>query len=134
MRRKEEVRLVVIEFGSLMLAERVLNGQLVESELLGEHVQLVLRGRAHVDPNDCVGFGEEVGDVRDRKVLGLDHPVAVHAGGRRVDLFVDLFCVGRGGQRSCRSTRTAQQPRVALWTWMWSHASSSNMRVSVSAS
>ena len=74
-----------------MLTECVLDGQLVEPEFIGEHVQLVLRWPAHVDPDDGVGFCEELGDVRDREVLGLDHPVAVRGGGRRGGL---LF-VGR---------------------------------------
>ena len=126
------MRLVVIEFGSLMLTERVLDGQLVEPSL-GEHVQLVLRWPAHVDPDDGVGFCEEVGDVRDREVLGLDHPVAVHAGGRRVACSSDVFC----GRCATQSHDPRAPPSIrgsCLWTWMWSHAPLSNMRASVSAS
>ena len=76
---QEQVRLVVVELGSLMRAERVLDGQLVEAELVGELVELLLRRTAQVDPHHGVGFGEVVGHLCDREVLGLEHPVAIHA-------------------------------------------------------
>jgi len=44
-------------------------------------VQLVLGRAAHVDPHDGVVFGQVIGDVGNREVLGLDDTVAVDAGG-----------------------------------------------------
>ena len=69
----------MVELRTLVRAERVLDGELVQSELLGEHVQLVLRRAAEVDPHDRVVLRQVLGDVRDGEVLGLEHAVAVHA-------------------------------------------------------
>ena len=71
---------VVVELRPLVLAERVLDGELVQAELAGELVELVLRRSAEVDPHDRVGLLEVVGDVGDREVLGLENALAVHPG------------------------------------------------------
>ena len=55
----------MVELRSLVLAERVLDRQLVEPELVGELVQLLLGRAAEVDPDDGVGSLEVLGHVGD---------------------------------------------------------------------
>ena len=51
MAREEQVGRVVVELGSLVGAEGVLDGELVQAELAGELVELLLGGSAEVDPD-----------------------------------------------------------------------------------
>ena len=84
---QEGVGGVVVELGPLVGLERVLDGQLVQAELVGQLVELVARRAAQVDPDHRVGPFEVVGDVGDREVLGLQHALAVHPGVGHVLLY-----------------------------------------------
>ena len=74
---------VVVDLRALVGPERVLDRELVEAELAGELVQLLLRRTAEVDPHDRVGLLEILRDVGDGEVLRLEDPLAVHPGVRR---------------------------------------------------
>ena len=78
--RQEQVGRVVVELGALVWAERVLDGELVQAELTGELVELLLRRAAEVDPHHRVGLLEVLGDVGDRESLALQDTVAIHPG------------------------------------------------------
>jgi hypothetical protein len=75
--RQEEVGVVVVDLGPLVLAQRVLDGQLVQAEFDGEHVEGLLVGRAQVDPDDDVGLGQVVRHRRHVEPLPHEHAVAV---------------------------------------------------------
>ena len=77
---QEQVGGVAVELGALVGAERVLDGELVQAELAGELVELLLRRAAQVHPHDGVGVLEVLGDVGDREALGLENTLAVHPG------------------------------------------------------
>ena len=68
----------MIELRALVRAERVLDRELVQAELGGELVELLLRRAAEVDPHHRVGLLEVVRHVGDGKVLRLQHAVSVH--------------------------------------------------------
>ena len=71
---------VVIELRPLMAAERILDRELVELELRRELVHVRGCRLAVVDPHDRAGHRQELGDVRDRKVLLDQLSVAVRPG------------------------------------------------------
>ncbi len=68
----------MVDLGTLVGSERVLDGELVQAELVGELVQLLLGRSAEVHPHDGVGTLQVLGDVGDRKALRLEHAFAVH--------------------------------------------------------
>ena len=69
---QEQVGGVAVELGALMGSEGVLDRELVQTELAGELVQLLLRRAAEVDPHDGVGMLEVLGDVGDGEALGFE--------------------------------------------------------------
>ena len=90
---------VVVELRALVRAERVLDRELVQAELVRQLVQLVRGGVAEVDPDDGVRTGEVVRHVREREALGLQHALAVHP--------------GVGHRRSSNHARPPDDERVA---------------------
>ena len=70
----------MVDLRSLVQLERVLDGQLVQSELVGQAVEVVAVGVHDVDPHERVVERELVGHLRQREVLGRDHAVGVGAG------------------------------------------------------
>ena len=74
------MRGVAVELRALVRAERVLDGELVQAELVGELVELLLRRTAQVHPHHRVGVLEVLGDVGDGKALGLESALPVHPG------------------------------------------------------
>ena len=74
------MRGVPVELRPLVGPERVLDRQLVQPELAGELVELLLGGPAQVDPDHRVGLLEVVGDVGNREALGLERSLAIHPG------------------------------------------------------
>ena len=79
----------MVELGSLVGPERILDRELVEAELVGQLVQLLVGRPAEIDPDDGVGPREVVGHVGDGEVLRLEHSLAVDAG------------VGHGASSAC---------------------------------
>ena len=67
----------MVELGALVLGDGVLDGQLVEAELVGQLGELLVGRGAEVDPHEGVGLGEVLGHVGHREVLGLEHALAV---------------------------------------------------------
>ncbi len=63
---------VAVQLRSLMGPQRVFHRQLVELELPGQIAQLVGGGIRDVDPHERVGPGQMIGDLVERKSLGLE--------------------------------------------------------------
>ena len=76
----EQVARVTLDLRPLVLPKSVLDGELVEAQLLLQLFHLLGRRRAVVHPHDRVGAFEVVGDVRDGEVLGFEDSLAVHPG------------------------------------------------------
>ena len=75
--RQEGVGGVAVDLGALVRPEGVLDGQLVEAELVRQFVQLVQRGPAEVDPDHGVRPFEVIRDIGDREPLGFENTLAV---------------------------------------------------------
>ncbi len=71
---------VVVDLRPLVRLERVLDGQRVQPQLVGQPGEVGGVGREEVDPHDRVLVREPFGDVGDREVLVGQHAVAVGAG------------------------------------------------------
>ena len=77
---EEQVRGIAVELRALVRPESVLDGQLVQAELVGELVELRDRGAAEVHPHHGVRLSEVLRDVGDGEALGVKHTLAVHPG------------------------------------------------------
>ena len=77
----QEQRVVVaVHLRSLVGVHRVLDGQFVQAEQLGDDGHLVGVGLVQADPDEAAALGADPGDRRDR-VVALGHPIAVDVGG-----------------------------------------------------
>ena len=104
--RQEQVGRVVVELGSLVLTKGVLDGELVDAELVGELDELLLAGGTEVDPHDGVDFGQVLGHLRHGEALLLHLAVAIHPG---------LGCAHRSPRRRLvRRQRIRSVSRTAL--------------------
>ncbi len=78
----EQVVAVAVELGALALVPGVLDGQLVQAELLVDHGEVGRGGGAEVEPDGEVRFADIAGYVLDREVLQGQVAVAVEPGSR----------------------------------------------------
>src|SRR5207245_6847474 len=74
----EEVRCVTRCLGSLVALDRVLDGMLVEAQLLRQLAERLVVGTEQLRPYQAVWFVEVVRDLLEREVLRLERPVAPH--------------------------------------------------------
>ena len=73
---QEQVTLIAIELGPLMLVHGVFDRQRVQAEFLAEHGEVIPVWVVQVKPDDCgLVLGQVVADVVDGKALG--HHLAV---------------------------------------------------------
>jgi hypothetical protein len=77
---QEQMRGIPVELGTLMRSQGVFHGQLVQAELTGQRVELLLGGGTQIYPYHGVGLVEVLRDVGDGKALGLERALAVHPG------------------------------------------------------
>ena len=68
---------VVVDLGTLVTAEGVFDGELVEVELGGELGHLLVRRVAQVDPDQRALARDVIGHVGDREPLGLQLTLVV---------------------------------------------------------
>ena len=99
---QEQVRVVVVEFRPLPFVRGVFDGQRVQPELLLDVIEACLIvDRANVEPDNRAGVVDALGDVSDRKVLFLEHPVAVQPRARHLS---------RAQQKSGRRSARLREP------------------------
>jgi hypothetical protein len=75
---QEQMRLVLVELGTLVRLQHVLDGQFVQAQLDGQLIDLLLGRAAQVEPHHGVVAFEVLGDVGDREALPVQDPLAVH--------------------------------------------------------
>jgi hypothetical protein len=79
-RGDEQVAVVPVELGALMLLAGVLDGESVQAEFLADGGQVIGIGRAHVQPHGDARLPDVLGDILHREVLGLENTAAVQPG------------------------------------------------------
>ncbi len=77
---QEQVALVSVEFGALMLVLGVLNRERVQTEFLTQHRQILVIGIMQVEPDDRAVLLEIVADLHDGKAFGDQVAVQVDPG------------------------------------------------------
>jgi hypothetical protein len=73
---QEQVRRIPVQLGTLMRPQGVFHGQLVQAELTGERVELLLGRGAQVHPDHGVRLVEVLRDVGHGKALSLERALA----------------------------------------------------------
>jgi hypothetical protein len=81
-RAQEQVRVVAVELRALMRADRILDRQRVQLQLLGNRRELRLGWVAIVQPHACTLILEVLGNVLDRKILEHELALAVQSSAR----------------------------------------------------
>ena len=74
------MRVIAVELGTLMLVDRILDGERMQFELLGDRLQIFLGRSAVVKPHAGALVSKMLGDVLGREVLERQLAVAIEPG------------------------------------------------------